>query len=146
MILAKFGQHVDEMMVVAVKIFRIWWSRFLIIRQNVNMATNAILYSGLTPSLKMNAASTRRRPASHHTRSLPRIINRCRFFNYFQIRVQTFENRFIHTNRVRSTVLTRWSHMLLSTRKVLFFYFLSSATVLYLYTMNATNCFSSLAD
>ena len=26
------------------------WSRFLIIRQNVNMATNAILYCGLTPS------------------------------------------------------------------------------------------------
>ena len=26
------------------------WSRFLIIRQNVNMATNAILYCSLTPS------------------------------------------------------------------------------------------------
>ena len=50
----KFGQHVNEMMAVAVKNFlNFLWSRFLIIRQNVNMATNAILYSGLTPIIVM---------------------------------------------------------------------------------------------
>ena len=49
-IFTKFGQHVNEMMAVAVeKFINFWWSRFLIIRQNVNMATHAILYSGLTP-------------------------------------------------------------------------------------------------
>ena len=38
------------MMAVAVDNFQnFWWSRFLIIRQNVNMATNAILNCGLTP-------------------------------------------------------------------------------------------------
>ena len=47
MILTKLGQHVNEMMAVAVKKFQ--WSRFLIIRQNVNKATNAILNSSLTP-------------------------------------------------------------------------------------------------
>ena len=89
MILKNIGQHVNEMMVVAVKNFlNFLCSCFLIIKQNVNMATNSILYSGLTPSLKTNAASTRGRPASHHTRSLPRIINRCIFFNYFQIRTE----------------------------------------------------------
>ena len=37
-------------MAVAVKNFlNFGWSRFLIIRQNVNMATNAIFNSGLTP-------------------------------------------------------------------------------------------------
>ena len=30
-----------------------WWSRFLIIRQHVAIATNAILYCGLTPSAYM---------------------------------------------------------------------------------------------
>ena len=41
-ILTKLGQHVNEMMSVAVKNFQIiLWSHFLIIRQN--MATNAIL-------------------------------------------------------------------------------------------------------
>ena len=46
----KIGEHVNEMMAVAVKNFKNFlWPRFLIIRQNVNMATNAILYSGLTP-------------------------------------------------------------------------------------------------
>ena len=50
MILIKLGQHVNEMMAVAVKKFQnFYWSRFLIIRQNVNMATNAILNCGLTP-------------------------------------------------------------------------------------------------
>ena len=50
MILTKLGQHVNEMMAVAVNTFQnVQWSRFLIIRQNVNMATNAILNSGLTP-------------------------------------------------------------------------------------------------
>ena len=44
MILKKFGQYVNEMMTVAVK-------KFLINRQNVNMATNAILHSGLTPQM-----------------------------------------------------------------------------------------------
>ena len=40
----------NEMMAVAVNIFQNFrWSRFLIIRPNVNMATNAILYTGLTP-------------------------------------------------------------------------------------------------
>ena len=44
MILIKAG----EMMAVAVKQFQNFlWSGFLIIRQNVNMATNAILYCGL---------------------------------------------------------------------------------------------------
>ena len=44
------GQHINEMMAVAVKKFlNLLWSRFLIIRQNVNMATNAILYYGLSP-------------------------------------------------------------------------------------------------
>ena len=47
MILKKIGQHFNEMMAVAVKNkINVRWSRFLIIRQNVNMATNAILYSG----------------------------------------------------------------------------------------------------
>ena len=49
MILTKIGQHVNEMMAVA-EIFlkNFCWSHFLIIRQNANMATNAILNSGLT--------------------------------------------------------------------------------------------------
>ena len=51
MILTKLGQHVNEMMAVAVKKYHIFlWSRFLIIRQNVNMATNAIFYCGLSPT------------------------------------------------------------------------------------------------
>ena len=50
MILIKLSLHVNEKIVVAVKKFQnFWWSRFLIIRQNVNMATNAILYVGLPP-------------------------------------------------------------------------------------------------
>ena len=50
MILIKLGQHINEMMAVAVKKFQNFqWPRFLIIRQNVNMATNAILNCGLTP-------------------------------------------------------------------------------------------------
>ena len=44
MILTKLGQHVNEMMAIAVKTVQIFWSRFLIIGQNVNMATNAVLY------------------------------------------------------------------------------------------------------
>ena len=49
MILIKLGQYVNEMMAVAVKMFEnFYWSRFLIIRQNVNMATNAILNCGLS--------------------------------------------------------------------------------------------------
>ena len=49
MILTKRGRHVNEMMAVAVKkILNFLLSRFLIIRQNVNMATNVILYCGLT--------------------------------------------------------------------------------------------------
>ena len=39
------------MMAVTVNNFQnFWWSCFLIIRQNVNMATNAILYCGLSPN------------------------------------------------------------------------------------------------
>ena len=50
-ILTKLGQHVNEMMAVAMKNFKNFlWSRFLIIRQNANMATNAILYCGLHPT------------------------------------------------------------------------------------------------
>ena len=50
MTLTTFFQHVHEMTAVVVKnVLNLLWSRFLIIRQNVNMATNAILYSGLTP-------------------------------------------------------------------------------------------------
>ena len=50
MILIQFGQYIKEMMAVAVKNFQNFlWPRFLIIRQNVNMATNAILNCGLTP-------------------------------------------------------------------------------------------------
>ena len=46
MILTKLGNHVNEMMAVTVKKFQNFsLSRFLIIKQNVNMATN----SGLTP-------------------------------------------------------------------------------------------------
>ena len=49
MILKKNCQHVNEMMAVDVKKFlNFYWLRFLIIRQNVNMATNANLHSGLT--------------------------------------------------------------------------------------------------
>ena len=50
MSLIKLGQQVNEMMAVAVKKFQNFLlSRFPIIRQNVNMATNAILYCGLPP-------------------------------------------------------------------------------------------------
>ena len=53
MILIKAGEHVSEMMAVVVKKFKNFlWSGFLIIRQNVNMATNAILYCGLPPILR----------------------------------------------------------------------------------------------
>ena len=56
MILTKLDQQVNEMMAIAVKNVLIFlWSRFLIIRQNVNMATNAILYCGLSPKLKYPA-------------------------------------------------------------------------------------------
>ena len=57
MILTKLGQQVNEMMAVAVKKFHsnkvFYWSRFLIIRQNVNMATNAILHCRLTSSVQL---------------------------------------------------------------------------------------------
>ena len=48
MILIKVGEHVNEMMAVATHLF----SEFFMvrIRQNVNMATNAILYCDLTPT------------------------------------------------------------------------------------------------
>ena len=60
MIFIKFGQHVNEMMAVAVKKFQNFGSSgFLIIRQNVNMATNAILYFGLSPGLKLSRARFR---------------------------------------------------------------------------------------
>ena len=50
MIFIKAGEHVTEMMAVAVKKFQNFgWSDFLIIRQNVNMVTNAIFYCGLPP-------------------------------------------------------------------------------------------------
>ena len=50
MILTKLGQLVNDMMAVAVKqILNFQWSRFLIIRPNVHMATNAILHFGLPP-------------------------------------------------------------------------------------------------
>ena len=50
--LIKFGQYINETMAVAVGNFQNFlWSRFLIIRQNVNMATYAILNCGLTPIL-----------------------------------------------------------------------------------------------
>ena len=49
MILTKLGQHVNEVMAVSVKkIQNFWWSSFLLIKQNVNMATSAILHFGLT--------------------------------------------------------------------------------------------------
>ena len=49
MILTKLGQHVNEIMAVAVnKFHNFLWSGFFIIRQNINMATNAILHCGLT--------------------------------------------------------------------------------------------------
>ena len=55
MILIKAGEHVSEMMAVPVKKFKNFgWSGFLIIRQNVNMATNAILYCGLPPASARN--------------------------------------------------------------------------------------------
>ena len=58
MILTKLGQHVSEMMAVAVKNLKNFlWSRFLIIRQNVNMATNAILYCGLPAKLLVHYIS-----------------------------------------------------------------------------------------
>ena len=48
MVLTKLGQYVNEMMAVAVKNFQNFgWSRFLIIRQNINTAINAILYCGV---------------------------------------------------------------------------------------------------
>ena len=48
MILTNRGQHVKEMMTVGVKHFQNFgWSSFLI-RQNVNMATNAMLHYGIT--------------------------------------------------------------------------------------------------
>ena len=50
MILIKVGEHVNEMRAVAAYLFQNFlWSGFLIIRQNVNMATNAIPNCGLTP-------------------------------------------------------------------------------------------------
>ena len=46
------------MMAVAVKNFQDFlWSRFLIIRQNLNMATNAILNSGITPLMEDGCGS-----------------------------------------------------------------------------------------
>ena len=59
MILIKFGQYINEMMAVAVENFQnFFWSRFLIIRQNVNMATNAILNCGLTSSARSDVRVT----------------------------------------------------------------------------------------
>ena len=53
----KCGQYINEMMAVAVENFQNFlWSRFLIIRQNVNMATNAILNCGLTLGTAVNPA------------------------------------------------------------------------------------------
>ena len=52
MILIKAGELVSEMKAVAVNKFKNFLlSGFLIIRQNVNMATNAIIYCGLAPVL-----------------------------------------------------------------------------------------------
>ena len=49
MILTKLGEHVNEMMTFAIKMFQNFlMSSFLTIRQNVSMATNAILHCGLT--------------------------------------------------------------------------------------------------
>ena len=49
MLLRTFGQHVNEMMAVDVKkIHNFLWSSIFIIKQNVNMTTNAILHCGLT--------------------------------------------------------------------------------------------------
>ena len=60
MILIKVGQYINEMMAVAVDNFKNFlWSRFLIIRQNVNMATNAILNCGLTPNRRKSGSQTR---------------------------------------------------------------------------------------
>ena len=54
MILTKLCQYVNEMMTVAVKKFlNFLLSRFLIIRQNVSMATNSILYCGMSPILRI---------------------------------------------------------------------------------------------
>ena len=56
MVLIKFGQYINEMMAVAVDNFKNFcWSRFLIIIQNVNMATDAILNCGQTPKGKGDA-------------------------------------------------------------------------------------------
>ena len=56
MILIKAGEHASEMMEVAMKMFQnFWWSGFLRIRQNVNMATNAILYCGLSPVVSIDS-------------------------------------------------------------------------------------------
>ena len=52
MLLIKFGQYINKMMAVPVDNFQNFgWSRFLILRQNVNMATNVILNCGLTPPI-----------------------------------------------------------------------------------------------
>ena len=48
-ILTSLGQHVNKMMAVAVKVFQIFlWSVFPLIRQNISIATNAMLHCGLT--------------------------------------------------------------------------------------------------
>ena len=53
MILIQFCQFINEMMAVAVDNLKNFGrSRFLIIRQNVNMATNTILNCGLTPFIR----------------------------------------------------------------------------------------------
>ena len=52
MILIKFCHYINEMMTVPVENFQnLGWSRFLILRQNVNMATNVILNCGPTPPI-----------------------------------------------------------------------------------------------
>ena len=54
MILTKLGQHVNEMIEIAVKNFKKFLlSSFLIIGQNVNMATNAIRHCGLNNKWKL---------------------------------------------------------------------------------------------
>ena len=60
MILIKAGEYISEMMAVAVKKFQNFClSGFLIIRQNVYMATNAILYCGLSPNRRKSWSQTR---------------------------------------------------------------------------------------
>ena len=53
MIFTKLDQHVNEMMTSGKKFKNFLWSRFLIIVQNVNMATNGKRNSRLNPGISV---------------------------------------------------------------------------------------------